>query len=111
MLSFEKRWAAHLLSGFAPVAGPGLAPRRGEVDYVAVLARMMRDATPVAALGLRLAIWVAALAPLWLWGKLATISKLAVERHPELLRDLLAHRLFAVRELTMLLKLCAAMAL
>jgi hypothetical protein len=111
MLSFEKRWAKDLLAGFAPASGPGLAPRRGEVDYVGVLARMMREATPLAALGIRAAIWIAALAPLWLWGRLSTVSKLAVERHPDLLRDLLAHRVFVVRELTMLLKLCAAMAL
>jgi hypothetical protein len=111
MLSFEKRWATHLLAGFAPTNGPGLAPRRGEVDYAGVVLRMMREATPLAALGMRVAIWIAALAPLWLWGKLATVSKLAVERHPDLLRELLGHRLFVVRELTMLLKLCAAMAL
>jgi hypothetical protein len=111
MLSFEKRWATHLLAGFAPANGSGLAPRRGEVDYAAVLMRMMREATPIAALGLRAAIWLCALAPLWLWGKLSTVSKLAVERHPDLLRELLSHRLFVVRELTMLLKLCAAMAL
>lgn len=111
MLSFEKRWATQLLAGFAPANGSGLAPRRGEVDYAAVLLRMMREATPIAALGLRVAIWLCALAPLWLWGKLATVSKLAVERHPDLLRELLGHRLFVVRELTMLLKLCAAMAL
>jgi hypothetical protein len=111
MLSFERRWAVHLLAGFAPSNGPGLAPRRGEVDYDGVLARMMREATPIAALGLRAAIWLCALAPLWLWGKLATVSKLAADRHPEMLRELLAHRLFVVRELTMLLKLCAAMAL
>jgi hypothetical protein len=65
----------------------------------------------VAALGLRLAIWIAALAPLWLWGKLTTISKLATERRTELLRQLLTHRAFAVRELVTLLKLSAAMAL
>jgi hypothetical protein len=111
MLSFERRWARSLLSGFAPVGGPGLAPLRDEVDYEGVLVRMMREATPLAALGLRAAVWVGALAPLWLWGKLSTISKLAHERRPDLLRALLGHRVFVVRELALLLKLCAAMAL
>ena len=111
MMGFERRWARHLLAAFAPGEGPGLAPLPGEVDYVATFARMYREATPLAALGLRLALWIAALAPLWLWGKLATISKVAVERRPQLLRELLVHRAFAVRELSLLLKLTASMAL
>ena len=111
MMAFEKRWARHLLAAFAPPGGPGLAPAPEEVDYLGVLGRMVRGASPLAALGLRLAIWIAALAPLWLWGKLTTISKLAAERRPELLRELLGHRAFVVRELTLLLKLSAAMAL
>lgn len=111
MMAFERRWARLLLSAFAPSDGPGLAPLQGEVDYLGTLARMRREATPLAALGLRIAIWIAALAPLWLWGKLTTISKLAVERRIDLLRELLAHRAFVVRELATLLKLSAAMAL
>lgn len=111
MMRFERRWAQHLLSAFAPPSSEGLSPGPSEVDYLAVLARMRRQASPLAALGLRIAVWVAALAPLWRWGRLATITKLAAERRVELLRELLGHRLFAVRELTLLLKLCAAMAL
>ena len=111
MMAFEKRWARHLLAAFAPPEGPGLAPAPGEVDYLGVLARMVRGASPWAALGLRLAIWIAALAPLWLWGKVTTISKLAAERRTQLLRELLGHRAFVVRELTLLLKLSASMAL
>jgi hypothetical protein len=111
MMAFEKRWARQLLAAFAPTGGPGLAPLQDEVDYLSVLARMRHEATPLAALGLRLAIWIAALAPLWLWGKLTTISKLALERRTELLRELLVHRAFVIRELALLLKLSAAMAL
>lgn len=111
MMAFERRWARHLLAAFAPTGGLGLAPLENEVDYLAALVRMMREASPLAAVGLRLAVWMAALAPLWLWGRLTTISKLAGERRTQLLRELLSHRLFAVRELSLLLKLCAAMAL
>jgi hypothetical protein len=111
MMAFEKRWARQLLAAFAPTGGPGLAPLSEEVDYLGVLVRIRREATPAAAFGLRLAIWLAALAPLWLWGKLTTISKLAIERRTQLLCELLAHRAFVVRELATLLKLSAAMAL
>jgi hypothetical protein len=111
MMGFERRWARHVLAAFAPVGGPGLAPVLDEVDYEGALRRMMRGASPLAAAGMRLALWIAALAPIWLWGRVTTVTRLAVERRPELLRQLLGHRAFAVRELTMLLKLCAAMAL
>jgi hypothetical protein len=111
MLNFERRWARHVLAAFAPSAGPGLTPGLEEVDYQAVFGRMLRGASPWAAVGLRLALWIAALAPIWLWGRLTTVTKLASERRSELLRQLLHHRAFAVRELTLLLKLCAAMAL
>jgi hypothetical protein len=111
MMAFERRWARHVLAAFAPVGGPGLAPVPDEVDYESALRRMMRGASPLAAAGLRLALWIAALAPIWLWGKVTTVTRLATERRPELLRQLLGHRAFVVRELTMLLKLCAAMAL
>jgi hypothetical protein len=111
MMGFERRWVRHLLAAFAPTGGPGLSPTPGEVDYVSAVGRMMRGASPLAAVGMRLAIWIAALAPIWLWGRLSTITKLAAEHRPQLLRDLLGHRAFAVRELTLLLKLCAAMAL
>lgn len=111
MMGFERRWVRHLLGAFAPSGGPGLSPLAGEVDYESAFVRMRRHATPLAALGLRAALWMAALAPLWLWGRLATVSRLAKERRSELLRQLLSHRAFAVRELTMLLKLSATMAL
>ena len=78
MMRFERRWAQHLLAAFAPAGlGRGALAAPDEVDYLGVLARMRAKATPLAALGLRLAVWIAALAPLWLWGKLATISTLA----------------------------------
>ena len=111
MTGFERRWAHQLLSSFTAHRGAGLCPQPDEVDYTAALVRMRHEATPLAAFALRLAVWLAALAPLWLWGRLTTISRIAVEHRPELLRQLLNHRAFAVRELALLLKLCAAMAL
>lgn len=111
MFEFERRWARDALSAFAPEHGPGLAPSAGEVDFEAVLQRMLREVTPLARIGLRLAVWSVALAPLWLLGKFATISSLSSAHRPALLRALLTHRVFAIRELATLLKLCAAIAL
>jgi hypothetical protein len=111
MTRLELRWAEDLLAAFAPAGGAGLAPQEGEVRYAAVLERMREQATPLAAVGLRLALWMAALSPLWLWGRLRTASRLTPGERPELLRQLLRHRSHAVRELTTLLKLVAMMAL
>jgi hypothetical protein len=63
------------------------------------------------AFGLRVAIWMVAFAPLWLHGRFATFSTLARRERTQLLSRLLVHRVLAVRELTTLLKLTAAMAL
>jgi hypothetical protein len=107
----ERRWARALLEAFAPTGGPGLAPRAGEVDFLATFTTLTRRARPRAAWGLRLAVWLAALAPMWLWGRLRTITGLDREARAQLLDELLRHRSFPVRELTLLLKLAAAMAL
>jgi len=112
MLAIEKRWATSILEAFAP-SGPtdGLAPDPGEVDYARTIGAMARAASARAALGLRLAIFLVALAPIWLWGRLTIAPRLAIDERTELLRELLAHPSFVVRELTTLLKLAAAFAL
>ena len=111
MLAFERTWAVAILEGFAPSDGPGLAPAAGEVDYLRAIQKMMHASTGVAAFGLRMAVWIAALAPMWLLGRATTIRSLAPARRAELLGRLLAHRFFLVRELTLLLKLGACMAI
>jgi hypothetical protein len=111
MTRFEQNWTADVLTAFTVEGGQGLTARHGEVDYLATFRRMRRGSTALAALALRLAIWMVALAPLWALGRLATFSTLARRERSELLGRLLLHRNFAVRELTMLLKLTAAMAL
>lgn len=111
MLGFERRWAQALLEAFAPPGAGGLAPQAGEVDYVAGFQRMLASFTWRAALGLRAALWIGALAPLWMWGRLRSVTKLSVDRRTRLLRELLAHRLFLVRELAFLLKTAASFAL
>jgi hypothetical protein len=109
--NLERRWAVALLSAFAPSGARGLAPREGEVDYLSTAQQMLRASTPLAAVALRAAVWMAALAPLWLWGRFKTVLDLDAASRTRLLTQLVSHRGFAVRELTMLLKLAAAMAL
>jgi len=111
MLAFEKRWADSVLGGFAPVGGPGLAPRAGEVDYGAALERMAAASTRLAALGVHLSLWLVFFAPLWLEKRLRTLRGMPPKERAALLDRLLGHRLHIVRELTLVLKLAACMAL
>lgn len=114
MTRLEQAWATDVLAAFASGASndrEGLCPRPGEVDYFRTFQRMRRGSTRLAGLGLRAALWMVSLAPLWCLGRLATFSLLTLRERSELLSQLLRHRSFAVRELTLLLKLTAAMAL
>ena len=111
MTRWEQAWASEVLNAFTVEGAPGLNVSPGEVDYVGAFSRMRRGSTALASLGLRLALWMVVLAPLWLLGRVGTFSALALRDRTELLSRLLSHSSFIVRELTLLLKLSAAMAL
>lgn len=111
MLGFERRWAQALLEAFAPPESRGLSPEPQEVDYVAGFRRMLDSFTPRASLGLRAALWISALAPVWMQGRPRSVARLPMAGRTELLRKLLEHRSFLVRELAFLLKTSASFAL
>ena len=96
-------------SGEHPVAA--LCPRVGEVDYVDAMQRMMRAGTPKARLGIHLALWIVALAPLWMLVSVRTMAGLPIARRSQILERCLRHRAFVVRELALLLKVGASFAL
>ena len=116
LLEVERRQAVAILEAFAPPRDDEpqrrrLAPRRGEVDYLRAVTRMMAASTAKARLGIHVALLLVALAPLWFCGKLATMAGLALEQRTAILERLARHPFFAVRDLTLLLKLGAAFAL
>lgn len=123
MTRWEHIWAVEVLTAFAPAAesrgatsqppklSSQLTPREGEVDYLRTFRRLYAGSTPLAGLGLRFALWMVALAPVWLLGRFTTFSKLARAERTEVLSRLLRHTSLTVRELALLLKLTAAFAL
>ncbi len=112
MFAFERRWAESILASYAPAdAAVGLSPRAGEVDYLRAMERMMGASRRAAALGLRVGLWIAVFAPIWLWGRLRLSTSLPAAERAQLLAQLLRHRVFLVRELALLLKLAASFAL
>jgi hypothetical protein len=125
MTRWEHIWAIEVLAAFAPASAETrssisatppnpdspLIPHEGEVDYFRVYRRLIAGSTPLAALGLRFALWMVALAPVWLMGRFMTFSTLALAERTELLSRLLRHTSLVVRELSLLLKFAAAVAL
>lgn len=111
MLAFEARWVRIVLASFAPAAAPGLSPREGEVDYLATFASMRASAGPLARVGMRLALWLVALAPMWLAKRRGTMASVPLDVRQALLAALLEHRVYPVREAAFMLKLAASLAL
>jgi hypothetical protein len=111
LTSFEKRWAVAVMEGFAPAGNRGLSPEPGEIDYLGSLLAMARASTPLARTGLRLALWLTALAPLWMLGRFRSVVTLSANERAALLERLMAHPLYLLRELGIYLKLATCMAL
>ncbi|HJL18835.1 MAG TPA: hypothetical protein RMH99_24445 [Sandaracinaceae bacterium LLY-WYZ-13_1] len=111
MFAFERRWAAAILGGFAPSAGPGLAPAEGEVDWARGVRRFLARASAKGRLGVRVGLLLVVTAPIWGRGRLRSAVHLPPDERAALLEELLAHRFFVVRELCLLLKLVACMTL
>lgn len=138
LMSFERRQAQAILEAYAPPrasqqgdvtgapsdedAGDAvkrsgertvrvLAPRVGEVDYLRSVLRMMEASTGMARLGIHLGLFIAMWSPLWLCGRLRTMAGIPIEQRTEIMGRLLRHETFFVRELMLLLKIGASMAL
>lgn len=108
--AFERRWIEAILPSFLPAEGP-LAPREAEVDWHTAIETMAAHATRLAALGLHAALWLAALAPVWMLGRAQTIDEVSPELRTALLDRMLTHRAYAIRGPATLLKVNAALAL
>lgn len=111
MRTFERRWVSTILGSFVAEGGPGLAPCAGEVDYDETFAGMRSGAQPLARVGLRAALWLVALAPVWLGEQPRTLDALPLAERQRILTTLLDHPLLPVREAAFMLKVAASFAL
>lgn len=103
-------WARHVLSSFTG-ANTGFVTREGEVDWALGLSRFMATASDKARLGIRVAFLIVVTAPVWALGRFVRFSRLSGPERAALLDRLLSHRFFFVRELCLLLKLIACLAI
>ncbi|HZU84324.1 MAG TPA: hypothetical protein VE987_15450 [Polyangiaceae bacterium] len=106
---FERRWAAAAMQAIFPGSREaGLADIQG-MDVDGFLRELMTHLPFQAALGVRLAIWLVAVAPLFVIGRLATIAGVALEERERVLTALVASRVYAVRSLVLVLKTLGAL--
>ena len=105
------RWAVIVLGGFVVAGTDGLSPEPGKIDWVGGTRDFLEKASPKGRLGVRVGMLIVMTAPLWMWGRLRTAASLDATERAELLSQLLCHRIYIVRELTVLLKLVACMSL
>jgi hypothetical protein len=111
MFAFERRWAHATLEGFAPPTGPGLAPRDVTIDWMAAWDIMNDGGTAKARIGTRLAVWIMVFAPLWMLIAPRTLPSLSIEERSRVIDRLLTSKIWLVKELALLVKLIASMAL
>jgi hypothetical protein len=86
----------------------GLADIRA-MDVCGFLGRVVATIPSKAALGLRIAVWIVALAPLFVLGRLALITSLAQADRERVVAALVSSRNYALRSLVMILKTMGAL--
>jgi hypothetical protein len=105
----ENTWAIAALGAIFPGSSDGGLADIGAMDIAGFLAGVMRRLPFRAALGLRVAVWVAALAPFFAAGRLATIAGLRPAERENVMAKLFVSRWYALRSLMMILKTFGAL--
>jgi hypothetical protein len=109
LTGIENRWAEAAMGAIFPGSREeGLTDIRA-MDVRGFLARLVASVPSKAALGLRLAVWIVALAPLFVLGRLATITSLAQADRERVVAALVTSRNYALRSLVMILKTMGAL--
>jgi hypothetical protein len=110
LTSVERRWAHATLDTLFPGPGRGALPLGIEgMDVDAFLDETMRRVPFEAALGLRAAFWVVALAPLFVIGRVATIASLDPSDRLRVVSAISASPVYILRSFVMMLKAMGAL--
>jgi hypothetical protein len=107
----ERRWAGAALCAIFPAPPPGAGARLGlsELDVDGFLTSTFARIPLEPALGLRIAIWIVALAPIFVLGRFATILALSAAERERVLTHLVVSKVYVVRQLVLALKAIGAM--
>lgn len=100
LFGFELAWADAAFDAiFPPPPRSALVHGIAQMKPGAFLDDLLAEAPLEASLGLRVTLWMIALAPLFVLRRFATIASLDVDDRERLLERLLASRIYAVRQL------------
>lgn len=110
MTGLERGFAAAAFDGIFPRGSDERLPQgAADGDMVGLFENARADVPPRVALGLRVAVWIVALAPLLTIGKFATIASLATTDRERVVLALLSSNVYMIRQLTTLLKAFGAL--
>lgn len=101
---FENRWAEAALAAIFPGAKDDGLAGIDTMNVTAFMGHVMVHLPIKAALGLRLAIWFIALAPLIVLGRMTTVAWLSPAERERVVARLSTSRVYFVRSLVLLLK-------
>jgi hypothetical protein len=108
--NFEVRWATAALAAFFPEASRGSLPIGvASLDVGGYLRDVFARVPLEPVFGLRLAIWIAGLAPLFVLGRLRTLASLDARDRERVVGALVASPIYAVRQLLIALKAIGAL--
>jgi hypothetical protein len=109
LTKFESSWGEAAMTAIFPGShDDGMAG----IDRMALpvfLSEVMRYLPYRAALGMRVAIWLVALAPLFVLGRLTTIRRLSPQDRERVVMALVMSRVYVVRSLFLILKTMGAL--
>jgi hypothetical protein len=109
LMRFEERWAEAAMGAIFPGSGDdGFADIRA-MDVSGFLRQVFRVVPAKAALGTRLAVWLCALAPLFVLGRFATLAGLKQPDREKVIALLVASRFYAIRSFVLILKTVGAL--
>lgn len=107
---WELDWAEAAFSGLFPRgAHPAQPVGIADVDAGSALQSLLREAPARAVLGIRAALFMCALAPLFVLRRFRTIVALEGDARSRVMAALLTSSLYPVRQLTLLLKMMASL--
>jgi hypothetical protein len=109
LTGMEMGWAEAALVGVFPGSAASGFASIGSMDVRGFLAGALQRIPLRAALGIRLAIWIVALAPVVVLGRLRTIARLAQADRERVLARLVASDSYAIRSLVLMLKTFGAL--
>ncbi len=106
----ELRWARAAFETIFPENASARLPMGiAQLDVEGFLSEVRARSPVDAALGLRIAIWIVALAPIVVLHRFATLASLARPERERVMRALLSSPVYAVRQLVLLLKAIGAL--